>query len=983
MSGGRVAEAAADARSIAAGAASAADAADGRGAVPGSEDPDWRHAFIQRHVGSSAAEQERMLAALGFESLDELSRAVVPQDIYWDRELELPAALSESQALAELRRIAGRNVVCRSLIGQGYHNTHTPNVLLRNVLENPAWYTAYTPYQAEISQGRLEALFYFQTMICELTGLAVANASLLDEATAAAEAMSLCRRVSRDASACFFVDQDALPQTIAVLRTRAEPLGIALRLGPAEHASAQDCFGALLQYPGASGRVAAHDECIAALHAKGALAVIAADVLALALLRTPGDMGADIAVGTTQRFGMPPGCGGPHAGYMATTQPLVRSMPGRIVGLSVDRAGQAAYRMALQAREQHIRRERATSNICTAQALPAILATFYAMYHGPQGLRAIARRTHQLASVLAHGLSERGFRCAAPFFDTLTVTATANAAAIHARARQAGFNFHRIDADHLGIALDETVCADEVEALWRVFDPADGSRFADVAERASDTLPAELLRGDSFMQQAAFQRHHAETEMLRYVRRLSDRDIALDRAMIPLGSCTMKLNASAEMMPMSWPEFAQIHPLAPAEQLQGYQQLIDETARGLCAITGYADLSFQPNAGAQGEYAGLLAIRAYHRQRGDARRDICLIPRSAHGTNPASARMCGLQVIEVGCDRHGNVDAAELGALAARHAERLAAAMLTYPSTHGVYETGVRELCELVHRAGGLVYIDGANLNAMVGLCRLGDFGGDVSHLNLHKTFCIPHGGGGPGVGPVAVSERLRPFLPAPAQGGASHAGVGPVSAASWGNASVLPITWMYLRMTGAAGQRHASQVAILHANYIAHRLRVHYPLLYAGAHGLVAHECIIDLRGIKKRSGVSAEDLAKRLIDFGFHAPTMSFPVVDTLMIEPTESESMREIERFCEAMIEIRREIAVVESGDMDAADSPLRHAPHTAQSVICGPEPRAYSRQQAVYPPGVSPARKYWPPVGRVRNAHGDRHLVCRAPKPQASG
>ena len=942
--------------------------------------------FIQRHVGTSDAERSRMLAALGLGDIDELMRAVVPRAIRDDEPPELPAALGEPQALAALRRIAERNLVRRSLIGQGYHNTDTPGVVRRNVLENPAWYTAYTPYQAEISQGRLEAMFHFQTMICELTGLGVANASLLDEATAAAEAMAMCRRVSGHASPVFFVDRDALPQTIAVLRTRAAALGISLRLGPAERAAEREAFGALLQYPGASGRVPPLDETVAALHRAGALAVVAADLLGLALLRSPGQLGADVAVGTTQRFGVPMACGGPHAGYMSATERFTRALPGRIIGLSEDSAGRPAYRMALQTREQHIRRERATSNICTAQTLPAVLAVFYAMYHGPQGLRRIAERVHRLAVVLARGLAELGFGpLSAPCFDTVTVDAGERSAQIHERARRAGVNLRRVDGGGLGASMDETVSPDEVEGLWRIFGAdARALRFDAVDARAADALPGEWRRADDFLTQEAFGRYHSETEMTRCIRRLADRDIALDRAMIPLGSCTMKLNAAAEMAPISWPEFADIHPLAPADQLRGYRQLVDELGRQLCALTGYAAISFQPNAGSQGEYAGLLAIRAYHASRGEPERNVCLIPESAHGTNPASARAAGLRVEPVSCERNGNVDIGELRAKAGAHAGRLAAAMLTYPSTHGVYEAHVRELCDAVHQAGGLVYIDGANLNAAVGLCRPGGFGGDVSHLNLHKTFCIPHGGGGPGVGPVAVGERLAGFLPAsvpalgPEAGAQSHP-VGPVSAATWGSAGILPISWMYLRMTGAEGQRRATQAAILHANYVAHRLRPHYPTLYAGERGFVAHECIVDLRDIKRRTGVSAEDVAKRLIDFGFHAPTVSFPVAETLMIEPTESESMREIERFCAAMAEIRREIAEIERGEMDVEASPLRHAPHTAADVIRGDWTRAYSKEQAVYPPGVSPAEKYWPPVSRVDNARGDRRLRCRSPRP----
>ena len=942
-----------------------------------------RESFIERHIGSSADDQARMLATLGVGDIDSLIRAAVPEDILSEQAADMPEPLSEAQALSALRRIAERNTTRRSLIGQGYYNTHTPAVVARNVLENPAWYTAYTPYQAEISQGRLEMLFHFQTMICELTGLDVANASLLDEATAVAEAMGICHRAATGDADAFFVDQDALPQTIAVLRTRAVPLGISLVLGPTERAAEHAVFGALLQYPGASGRVAALDQTVAALHERGALAVVAADLLGLAVLRAPGQLGADIAVGTTQRFGVPMACGGPHAGYLAASQRFVRQLPGRLIGLSTDSTGQDAYRMALQTREQHIRRERATSNICTAQTLPALLATFYAVYHGPEGLRRIAERVHRLAVVLAAGLGELGFDCGdGPRFDTVTVDAGARAAAIHERAARAGVNLRRVDAGHLGASMDETVSADEVEGLWRLFDDSSALRFDALDARALDALDAGWRREDDFLSQEAFARYHSETEMMRWIRRLADRDIALDRAMIPLGSCTMKLNAAAEMTPISWPEFAQVHPLAPPEQLDGYRQLVDEIGEWLCALTGYAAVSLQPNAGSQGEYAGLLAIQAYHAQRGEAGRDVCLIPESAHGTNPASARACGLEVVSVACDARGNVDIDDLRAKAAERAGRVAAAMLTYPSTHGVYEVGIRALCGVVHAAGGLVYIDGANFNAMVGLCRPGDFGGDVSHLNLHKTFCIPHGGGGPGVGPVIVGERLAGFLPASPVAlsagieAAPHP-VGPVSAASWGSAGILPITWMYLRMTGARGQRLATQAAILHANYIAKRLCPHFPVLYTGQRGFVAHECIVDIRDIRRRTGISAEDLAKRLIDFGFHAPTLSFPVADTLMIEPTESESLREIDRFCNAMIEMRQEIAAIERGESDAEDNPLKRAPHTAASLIVDTWSRSYSRERAAYPPGVSPVDKYWPPVGRVDNVSGDRHLRCRAP------
>ena len=935
-----------------------------------------RDDFVGRHVGPDGAETRAMLDVLGLDSLDQLIDKVIPAAILSAAPLALPEGRSEPEALAMLRAIAGKNRVLRSFIGTGYHDTFTPTVILRNVLENPAWYTAYTPYQPEISQGRLEALLNFQTMVTDLTGLEIANASLLDEATAAAEAMAFCQRLSKSKAKAFFVSRDCHPQTIEVVRTRAEPLGFEVIVGDAAtELAAHEVFGVLLQYPASTGEVVDYAAIVAAAHDRKALVVVAADLLALTLLKPPGEFGADVAIGSTQRFGIPMGFGGPHAAYFATRDEHKRVMPGRVVGVSIDSHGKKAYRLAMQTREQHIRREKATSNICTAQALLAIMASMYACYHGPDGLTTIARRVHRLTATLAAGLRRLGVDVpTTAFFDTITVR-VADAAAVHAAARAAGMNLREIDAGTVGIALDETTRRADVEALWAVFGTgAAALDFAAVEAQVQEALPAAQLRSSAFLTHPVFSAYRSETRMLRYLRSLADKDLALDRTMIPLGSCTMKLNATTEMIPVTWPEFGGLHPFAPADQTQGYAQLTAELEQMLCACTGYDAVSLQPNAGSQGEYAGLLAIRAWHASRGEGHRDVCLIPSSAHGTNPATANMAGMRVVVVACDTNGNVDVADLKAKAAQHAEQLAAIMITYPSTHGVFETAVREITDIVHAHGGQVYIDGANLNAMVGLCGPGQFGGDVSHLNLHKTFCIPHGGGGPGVGPIGVKSHLAPFLPGHAAVGLE--GIGAVAAAPWGSASILPITWTYITLMGRDGLRHATVMAILNANYIAQRLEPHYPVLYRGENGLVAHECILDLRPLKDSTGVTVDDVAKRLMDFGFHAPTMSFPVPGTLMIEPTESESKAELDRFCDAMIAIRAEIAKVASGEFDARDNPLVNAPHTAEA-IAGEWTHPYSRVLAAYPVASLRGNKYWSPVGRVDNVYGDRNLVCACP------
>ncbi|MEZ0220489.1 aminomethyl-transferring glycine dehydrogenase [Tardiphaga sp. 1201_B9_N1_1] len=931
--------------------------------------------FVRRHIGPSQADIRVMLETVGAKSLSTLMGETLPASIRQKTPLDLGRALSETEALAHMTEMAAKNAVFTSLIGQGYSGTVLPTVIQRNILENPAWYTAYTPYQPEISQGRLEALFNFQTMICDLTGLDVANASLLDEATAAAEAMALAERASNVQTKTFFVDHEVHPQTLAVLRTRAEPLGWKLQIGnPLTDLDKADVFGAILQYPGTTGIVRDFKPAITALKAKGALAIVAADLLALTLLASPGELGADIAIGSAQRFGVPMGYGGPHAGYMSVRDAIKRSIPGRLVGLSIDSRGEPAYRLALQTREQHIRREKATSNICTAQVLLAVIASMYAVYHGPEGLKHIARTVHRRTLVLAAGLKKLGFAPESEaFFDTLTVTVGDKRDGIISAAQAEKINL-RIGDGTIGIALDETTTPETVEAIWRAFGGKLG--YSDIEHGVSDALPASLKRNSPFLTHPVFHSHRSETELLRYMRKLSDRDLALDRAMIPLGSCTMKLNATTEMMPLTWPAWGSLHPFVPREQAAGYHQLFATLEKWLCDITGYDAVSLQPNSGAQGEYAGLLAIRAYHAARGDSHRNICLIPSSAHGTNPASASMVNMDVVVVACDKRGDVDVNDLRVKAEKHAANLAAIMITYPSTHGVFEEHIREICEIVHANGGQVYLDGANLNAQVGLSRPGDYGADVSHLNLHKTFCIPHGGGGPGMGPIGVKAHLAPYLPGhPSANG--DVPVGPVSAAPYGSASILTISYIYILMMGGAGLTSATELAILNANYIATRLHPHFPVLYRNEKGRVAHECIIDPRAFKTSAGVTVDDIAKRLIDYGFHAPTMSFPVVGTLMIEPTESESKLELDRFCEAMIAIRKEIADIESGRWNVEASPLRHAPHTVHDIADDDWKRAYTRAEGCFPAGTSRSDKYWCPVGRVDNVYGDRNLVCSCP------
>jgi len=941
-------------------------------------------AFAQRHIGPDAADQHAMLDALGFASRAAFIDAVIPEAIRRKETLPLGAFTqpkSEAEALASLRKLADQNLVFRNYIGQGYYGTHTPAVILRNVLENPAWYTAYTPYQPEISQGRLEALLNFQQMIIDLTGLAISNASLLDEATAAAEAMTLLQRAGKPKSNLFYIADDVLPQTIEVVRTRAKPAGIEVKVGPAADAATANAFGVLLQYPGANGDVHDYRALTQAVHAAGGFVIAAADLLALTLLTPPGEWGADVAIGNTQRFGVPVGFGGPHAAYMAVRDDFKRQMPGRLVGVTVDAQGKHALRLALQTREQHIRREKATSNVCTAQALLAIMASMYAVYHGPQGLKTIALRVNRVASIFAAGVQKLGYTLAnETFFDTVTIVSGANTTALHQAASSVHVNLRHIDATRVGVSVDETTTRDDLLKLFALFaEVVDKTETFDIDALDADakvSLPKALERTSEYLTHPVFNRHHSEHEMLRYLRSLADKDLALDRTMIPLGSCTMKLNATSEMLPVTWPEFAQIHPFAPAEQTVGYRTMIDQLEQMLVACTGYAAVSLQPNAGSQGEYAGLLIIHAYHESRGEGHRNICLIPSSAHGTNPASAQMAGMQVVVVACDEQGNVDIADLKAKAEKHADKLAAIMITYPSTHGVFEANVREICEIVHAHGGQVYVDGANMNAMVGLTAPGQFGGDVSHLNLHKTFCIPHGGGGPGVGPVAVGAHLAKFLPNQHSTGYQRdaAGIGAVSSAPYGSAAILPISWMYIAMMGAQGLTNATESAILAANYVAKRLAPHYPVLYSGAGGLVAHECILDLRPLKETSGISVDDVAKRLIDYGFHAPTMSFPVPGTLMVEPTESESKEELDRFIDAMIAIRDEIRAVEEGKSDREDNPLKNAPHTAAVVVADDWSHAYSRETAAYPLTSLIARKYWPPVGRADNAYGDRNLFC---------
>ena len=938
--------------------------------------------FIPRHIGIGEADEKHMLSVIGEASRRALVDSIVPRSIARRDAMKLPPAVGEAQALAELRAIASKNQVFKNFIGQGYSGTFTTPVILRNILENPAWYTAYTPYQAEISQGRMEALVNFQTMVCDLTGMAIANASMLDEATAAAEAMTLAKRSVKSKSNVFVVAGDAHPQVIEVIQTRAKPLGIEIKFAYSGEQWAEllagDYFAVLAQYPATSGQIHDMRADVPVVHAKSAAFIVAADLLALTLIAPPGEWGADIVCGNTQRFGMPMGAGGPHAAFLACRDEFKRSLPGRLVGVSVDTHGNPAYRLALQTREQHIRREKATSNICTAQVLPAVVASMYAVYHGPHGLKRIAQRVASYAAVLAKGLEQLGYdtRLEHGAFDTLSLHIGDEAQQLIARGHSMRANLRESWPGYISMSLDETTTRADVELLWQIFSKPnqampDFSKF----EKGIDTLiPEGLRRTSAFLTHAVFNTHHSETGMLRYMRALSDKDLALDRSMIPLGSCTMKLNATSEMIPVTWPEFANIHPFAPADQQQGYAELDAQLREWLCQATGYAGISLQPNAGSQGEYAGLLAIQAWHASRGDAHRDVCLIPSSAHGTNPASAQMAGLHVVVTACDANGNVDLADLRAKCEEHKDKLSCVMITYPSTHGVFEMQVKELCQMVHDHGGRVYVDGANMNALVGVAAPGEFGGDVSHLNLHKTFCIPHGGGGPGVGPVCVVEDLVPFLPGHESGGIKGHVVGAVSAAPLGNAAVLPISWMYCRMMGADGLKLATETAILSANYISARLRDHYPTLYASENGHVAHECILDLRSLKETSGVMAEDVAKRLIDYGFHAPTLSFPVANTLMVEPTESETLEEIDRFIGAMIAIREEIRKIERGEWPQDDNPLKNAPHTAAALLKGEWKHAYSREAGAAVLDERRHAKYWPPIGRVDNVYGDRNLFC---------
>ncbi|MEQ9242259.1 aminomethyl-transferring glycine dehydrogenase [Roseovarius indicus] len=924
----------------------------------------------RRHIGPSPEEMDEMLKVVGADSLDALIDETVPKAIRQDKPLDFGKPKSERELLHSMRETASKNKVLVSLIGQGYHGTVTPPAIQRNILENPAWYTSYTPYQPEISQGRLEALLNFQTMVSDLTGLEIANASLLDEATACAEAMTMAQRVSKSKAKAFFVDRDCHPQNIAVIKTRAEPLGIEVIVGNPDKMDASQVFGAIFQYPGTYGHVRDFSDQIAALHEENGIGVVSADPLSLTLLKEPGAMGADIAVGSTQRFGVPMGYGGPHAAYMACRESMKRAMPGRIVGVSVDSHGNRAYRLALQTREQHIRREKATSNVCTAQALLAVMASMYAVFHGPKGLKAIAQRIHRKTVRLARGLEENGFKVdPKSFFDTITVDVGPLQSAVMKSAVDEGINLRRVGETRVGITIDEATRPESVEGVWRAF----GIERKDDDFDPEYRVPEAMLRKSEYLTHPIFHMNRAETEMMRYMRRLADRDLALDRAMIPLGSCTMKLNSAAEMMPISWREFADLHPYCPDNQALGYKELIDDLNAKLCEITGYDAISMQPNSGAQGEYAGLLTIAAYHRANGEGHRNVCLIPMSAHGTNPASAQMVGWKVVVVKSGATGDIDIEDFRAKAEEHAENLAGCMITYPSTHGVFEENVRDVCKIVHDHGGQVYIDGANLNAMVGLARPGDVGGDVSHLNLHKTFCIPHGGGGPGMGPIGVKAHLAEHLPGhPATGGEE----GPVSAAPFGSPSILPISWAYIQMMGGAGLTQATRVAILNANYIAKRLEGAYDVLYKGSQGRVAHECIIDTRPFADSVHVTVDDIAKRLIDNGFHAPTMSWPVAGTLMVEPTESETKAELDRFCDAMLAIRDEIRDIEDGKIDGENNPLKNAPHTMEDLVKEWD-RPYSREQACFPPGAFRVDKYWPPVNRVDNVYGDRHLVCTCP------
>ena len=956
------------------------------------EELKMRGDFVRRHIGPGEPQIAEMLKYLEIDSLDDLVDKVVPKSIRSEHEFNLPAARSERMALSYLRHMARRNRVFISMKGMGYYGTFLPPVIQRNVLENPGWYTAYTPYQAEVSQGRMEVLLNFQQMIIDLTGLELANASLLDEATAAAEAMAMAHRVCKKKGAnSFFVDADVHPQTLAVVQTRARNFGFEIKVGnPTKDLDGEDFFGCVLQYPGSKGNLVDYSDIIAAAKEKGIIVAVAADILGLALLKPPGEMGADIAIGSTQRFGVPMGYGGPHAAYFATRDEFKRAVPGRIIGVSVDSLGRPALRMALQTREQHIRRDKATSNICTAQVLLAVIAALFAIYHGPEGIRTIAQRANRMAAICAEGLRRLGYELENDaFFDTLCVRVRGQAGRLAAKARESRINLRVIDPDHLGISFDETTKRADLAALWRIFaTKADNVlNIAEIDAEVGESIPKSLRRTSDYLTHPVFQLYHAETEMMRYLRFLAAKDVALDRAMIPLGSCTMKLNATTEMMPVTWREFGNIHPFAPLDQTQGFQQLFEELEEMLCEITGFDAISLQPNAGSQGEYAGLAVIRKYHESRGEGGRNICLIPASAHGTNPASAVMAGLKVVVVGCDERGNVDVEDLRAKAEAHKDSLAALMITYPSTHGVFEAAITEICEIIHENGGQVYMDGANLNAMVGICRPGEFGADVSHLNLHKTFCIPHGGGGPGMGPIGCRTHLAPFLPDhevvegvnPAAG--DDGTIGQISAAPWGSPLILPISWSYIALMGGPGLRRATEIAILNANYIAKRLAPHYPILYSGKNGMVAHECIIDLRQIKASCGITVDDVAKRLVDYGFHAPTMSFPVADTMMIEPTESEAKRELDRFCDAMIKIREEIRAVEEGEVDPKDNLLHNAPHTHHLLLQGSWAKPYSKEAAFFPLTSSREDKYWPPVGRVDNVYGDRNLVCTCPPMEA--
>jgi glycine dehydrogenase len=938
--------------------------------------------FIARHIGIDEADETHMLSVVGSASRRALIDGIVPRSIARSQAMAIPAPVTEAAALAELKAMAAKNKVFKSFIGQGYYGTHTPGVILRNILENPAWYTAYTPYQAEISQGRMEALINFQTMVCDLTGMPIANASMLDEATAAAEAMTLAKRSVKSKSNVFIVAGDCHPQTIEVIQTRAKPLGIEVKVSTAAATVPQlmaegPYFGVLAQYPATTGSIHDLRPLAGQAHVDGAALCVAADLLALTLLAPPGEWDADIVLGNTQRFGVAMGNGGPHAAYLACRDEFKRSMPGRLVGVSIDVHGNPTYRLALQTREQHIRREKATSNICTAQVLPAVLASMYAVYHGPQGLKRIAQRVASYTAIFARGVQQMGYDIAnASAFDSVTIKTDDATHAIAERARQSGANLRCRLTNHLGVSLDETTTREDLEMLWSFFvKPGQPMpRLSDFEKGVEPLIPEDLRRTSDFLTHPVFNTHHSETGMLRYIRMLSDKDLALDRSMIPLGSCTMKLNATSEMIPVTWPEFANIHPFAPPDQLQGYAELDQQLRDWLCQATGYAGISLQPNAGSQGEYAGLLVIKAWLEANGQGHRNICLIPSSAHGTNPASAQMAGMTVVVTACDAQGNVDMADLKAKCEQHSAKLACMMITYPSTHGVFETQVKELCALVHSHGGRVYVDGANMNALVGVAAPGEFGGDVSHLNLHKTFCIPHGGGGPGVGPVCVVADLVPYLPGHATAGLPVNGVGAISAAPLGNAAVLPISWMYCRMMGPEGLQQATEVAILSANYISARLKDHYPTLYASENGHVAHECILDLRPLKETSGVSAEDVAKRLMDYGFHAPTLSFPVPGTLMVEPTESETLAELDRFINAMMAIREEIRQIENGSWPQDNNPLKHAPHTAASLLGDTWDRPYSRETGAFPLASLKQVKYWPPVGRVDNVYGDRNLFC---------